>query len=510
MNNSKRILIVGGGTAGWMTANILAYSFQNHNFEITVVESEDIPIIGVGEGSTPALKIFFDCLGISEQEWMPACNATFKCGITFKNWSTKPGFTEYFHPFASHIDGQTLPTFFKHVQARLSGLDVEAHPNQFFLAAKLAEENLTPIPNHNFPFEPTYGYHFDAVLLGQFLRKKAAEKGIKKVVGTVEQVSQHTNGDIKSLTTKDQITLTADLFIDCTGFSSLLSQKTLKTPYISYAPHLFNDAAVAIPSDLEGVLPSQTYSIALRHGWAWKIPLRNRFGNGYVYSSAHCSADEAETELRERLGMLNADVEARHLKMNIGRVEKSWNQNVLAVGLSQGFIEPLEATALLLIQQTVSLFAHYYTEGKFTNAQQGVFNQKINHQFDHTRDYILTHYQTNSREDTEYWLDNRNNPEPISDSLTNLYLCWNSGQNLEEEIRRQQIEGFYPVSSWYCIFTGMGILPPLRSPNPIQSQSKEYDIDKIRDFIHRCSLNFIDHKQYLESQFAPNKKYQVG
>src|SRR5438552_10641483 len=352
----KKIVIVGGGSAGWMTAMIFADALIKKGIEIAVLESPAVGIIGVGEGSTPWLRGFFDKLGIEESEWMPECHATYKCGITFDGWSTKPGFTSYFHPFASMLDNLTMTQFVHNANARLNGADVCAHPNRFFIAARLAEKHMAPKPARSFPFDVWYGYHFDAVLLGQYLHKKAVERGVTYKPCHVEEVKLDERGDIASIRTKEGETIAADFFVDCTGFASLLLQKALGTPYLPFTDNLFNDAAVAMPTPMDESIPSMTVSTAMRHGWAWTIPLTSRYGNGYVYSSAFCSADEAERELREHLGMLDADVEARHLKMKIGRVTQHWNKNCLAVGLSQGFIEPLEATALLFIQRTATAF----------------------------------------------------------------------------------------------------------------------------------------------------------
>src|SRR5260221_1678238 len=316
----KRIVIVGGGSAGWMVALILARSLTPKGVEISVLESPSVGIIGVGEGSTPWLRGFFDGLGIEEAEWMPACHATYKCGITFDGWSTKPGFESYFHPFASMLDNLTMGMFVHNAQARLNGTDVHAHPNRFFISSHLAEGHKAPKPDHNFPFDIWYGYHFDAVLLGQYLHRKALERGVKYRSCHVAEVKLGEKGDIASVTTKEGETIAADFFVDCTGFAGVLIQKALGTPFVSFAENLFNDSAIAIPTPIGESIPSQTISKALRHGWMWKIPLTNRFGNGYVYSSPFVSPDEAERELRETLGLLHSQQEARHLTMKIGRV----------------------------------------------------------------------------------------------------------------------------------------------------------------------------------------------
>ena len=497
----QKILVVGGGTAGWMAAHILNFSLKRHNFEISVIESPDIQPIGVGEGSTPALKLFFDKVGIPEKEWMPACNATYKCGITFKGWSTKPGFEEYFHPFAAPLDTQTLPWFIHNVHARLKGMNVEARPSQFFLSSYLAMNNLAPVTDKP-PLAVPYGYHFDSTLVGRLLKDKGLERGITLISDTVTDATQQENGSIDQLITKEGNTYKADLYVDCTGFRSLLSQVTLETSFQSYSAELFNDAAVAMPSAVGNSIPSETVSTALSNGWAWRIPLTNRFGNGYVYSSKYCSADQAETELREHLGLLEHETEARHLKMKVGRVEKSWNKNVLAVGLSQGFIEPLEATALHLIQQTVSLFAHHYIQGEFSNEQEAVFNKSINENFDRTKDYIVAHYQTNSRDDTEYWRDNRDNRQQTSQSLSDIHQCWLEGEDLGAEVLRQKIENFYPVSSWYCLFAGMGLFADENKLTLPKQGDDSFSLTQVNNFLVQCAQHFQDHKLALAKYLA--------
>src|SRR5712672_2343425 len=359
----RKIVIVGGGTAGWMTALIFARSFLPRGVEITLVESPTVGTIGVGEGSTPWLRGFFDSLGIEEAEWMPACHATYKCGISFDGWSTKPGFTSYFHPFASMLDNLTMTQFVHNADARVNGAQLHAHPNRFFIAARLAAGRLAPKAAEHFPFDIWHGYHFDSVLLGQFLHKKALQRGVRYRTAHVTRANLDSEGAIASVATAEGETLCADIFVDCSGFAGLLIDQALKTPFVSFAENLFNDAAIAIPSPIGESLPSETVSTALKAGWAWKIPLTSRFGNGYVYSSQFCTPDAAEFELREHLGLLESPIPARHLKMKVGRVTKHWNKNCLALGLSQGFIEPLEATALLFIQQTAAAFVEVLEKG---------------------------------------------------------------------------------------------------------------------------------------------------
>jgi 2-polyprenyl-6-methoxyphenol hydroxylase-like FAD-dependent oxidoreductase len=502
----RRILVVGGGSAGWMTALILARSLIEQGVEITLVESPTVGIIGVGEGSTPWLRGFFDSLGIEEAEWMPECHATYKCGITFDGWSTKPGRGSYFHPFASMLDNLTMTQFVSNTDARIRGADVCADPDRFFIAARLAAKNLAPKPDEHFPFDIWHGYHFDAVLLGQFLQKKALQRGVRHQTAHVTQANLNEQGAIASVSTREGTTIGADLFVDCSGFAGLLINQALKTPFVSFSENLFNDAAVAMPTPIGDTVPSETVSTAMRHGWAWKIPLTSRFGNGYVYSSQFCSADQAETELRQRLGLLDSDTPARHLKMRIGRVTQHWNKNCVAVGLSQGFIEPLEATALLFIQQTATAFVDCLEQGDLSDAAQARFNARVNEHFEGTRDYIVTHYKTNSRSDTEYWRANAANLN-LSEPLKQLLNLWMSGNSIAPVVRKQTLGRGYPVFSWYSIMAGMGIFPDAKDLHPPTAQEVTYGVAEIDNLLERSAANYRDHREVL-SNIPPRRKGQ--
>ena len=486
----KKIIILGGGTAGWMTAIKMANGWKRHRIKIELLESPDIGAIGVGEGSTPVMKHFFDTLQIAEEEWMPQCDATFKNGITFKGWSTELGFEQYFHPFPSGVDDKTIAAFEFNTLLRRKGFNVEAHPNRFFLMSKLAEEHKSPIPHENFPFEQEYGYHFDSIKLGNFLRNKAIEKGVVHTETLVNEVLLDENGNINCLVSKTGERYSAELFIDCSGFASVLLGKTLKVRYKSFKENLFNDSAVAIPTPVKEYLPTETISTALSYGWAWRIPLTNRFGNGYVYSSDYCSTDQAETELRSHLGLLDSDVQARHLKMKVGRYEKHWHKNCVAIGLSQGFIEPLEATAIQFILNTIQEFITAIELGDFSNKNQMAFNNNINHAFEHIRDYVVLHYKLNSRTDTEYWKDCRDDT-PITESLQKILTCWASNADMESELRNQKIDQYFRAISWNHILAGMDAFPLSQEKlRVLPKELERYNLQQIDEFIRRCSLNF--------------------
>ena len=498
----KNIVILGGGTAGWMTANLLQKKWRQRGIQISVVESPDIGIIGVGEGSTPLLKEFFDSLEISESEWMPQCNATYKNGISFNDWSTVPGYESYFHPFPCSLDFATFGFLYKYTELRRKGADVLAHPNRFSLMAGLTERKLAPLPAENFPFHFQYGYHFDSVLIGKFLREKAKESGVSHIEATVEKVEQESDGSIKSLLLNTGQILSGDFFVDCSGFASILLQKTLKVPFVSFAENLFNDSAVAIPTDIETEIPAETLSTALSNGWAWKIPLTNRFGNGYVFSSKYCSPDEAETELRSHLNILESDVEARHLKMKVGRVQETWAKNCVAVGLSQGFIEPLEATALQFVYSTIEQFSQALEEGNFSGKNRDEFNARMNANFEGVRDYIVLHYKTNSRSDSQYWIDNREN-QKISDNLRAMIECWYAIEDTQEALTRLNIGSYYSQRSWTCLLAGVGVFPKQENlviPDKEKVGMAMKDLKYVDDFIKGCSLNFKSHGKLLSKQ----------
>lgn len=502
MTKPLSIVVLGGGTAGWMAANLMAKRWGKRNFDIRVIESPDIGIIGVGEGSTPQLKAFFDKIGVSESEWMPQCNATYKTGITFKAWSAIPGFEDYFHPFPARTDRDIAQAFVYNCFLRRENLDVDVSPNTYFLPAYLATQKLGPIPSENFPFPVSYGYHFDSHLVGEFLRNKAKEFGVETIQDNIADVRLNKRGDIAALISTSGDEYHADFFIDATGFKSLLLQQALKVEFDSFKENLFNDSAVVLPTPCDKAVNSQTIATAMQHGWRWDIPLTHRTGNGYVYSADFCSANDAEMELRQALGMLESDVEARHLKMRVGQVREHWSRNCLAVGLSQGFIEPLEATALHLVQETVERFMRCFERGEFQTTHQNEFNQSIRARFEGIRDYIVCHYKVNSRADSEYWIANRDN-QNLSESLQSLLQVWQTGGDLSIEVERQSIGEYYSTLSWHCLLAGYGIFPHDQALKTGDVRMTRFDVHAVQDFNRRCAMNFAPHASQLSALKGP-------
>ncbi|MEH6609001.1 MAG: tryptophan halogenase family protein [Halioglobus sp.] len=504
-NAPKHIVIVGGGSAGWMTASLMQHAWAEHGTKFTLIESSDIGIIGVGEGSTPYMREFFRTLDIPESEWMPACNATYKCGISFPEWSTKPGFTDYFHPFFSQFDLKTGNAFFHNCGLRRRGSEVPAHPDDFFVSAALARDCRSPVPLDTLPFEPDYAYHFDAGLLGTFLKQRMLKLGLHHVIDNVEQVILDNQGNIDSLRTARSGDLDGDLFIDCSGFAGLLINKSLNAEFLTFNSNLFNDRAVAIATqiDTEQPIVSQTRSVALKHGWAWNIPLTSRWGNGYVYSSDFISEDQAEAELRSELGDAALNSDARHLKMRVGRLKEHWLKNCLAIGLSQGFIEPLEATALMLVQYSVQRFIEDFSRGSFTDQHRDEFNNEVNALFEGVRDYVVSHYQNNSREDSEYWVANRENSN-ISDNLAAIFHAWDEGLDFEAALTDHAHALVYLRPSWYCLLAGMGRFPTTLGPPARNTQTAP--ADQARRYCEHTARRFCGHREQLMRTYGESWK----
>ncbi len=487
MKQLKTIAIVGGGTAGWLAANLMAKRWQNKDIIINVIESPDIGTIGVGEGSTPTLKRFFELMEIPESEWMPACHATYKVNINFKNWSPASKIDSYSHPFISQLDTFSEQPFYANNFARRMGQQVETLPDKFLFNGWLAEHNLAPITPKNFPFRIEYGYHFDSACLGLYLRAKALEMGVNHIQARVQDVELHPDKSIARLHTEQGLLIEADFYVDCSGFKSLLMQGALGVEFNEFHSNLFNDSAVVIGTEAHPQMPVETVSTALSNGWVWRIPLTNRTGNGYVYSSQFISKNDAELELRQHLGLVNTDVEARHLGMRVGQVAKHWSKNCIAIGLAQGFIEPLEATALHLTQIATEMFIDHFEKGNFSNQHQADYNREMTERFERVRDYIVAHYKLNTREDTEYWKANRD-ITALSDSLLHILNAWYKKNDLSKEISRQGIDSHFGATSWHCLLAGYGVFPAVTQKTI--APTDYFEERKIQQLFAGCILNF--------------------
>jgi hypothetical protein len=475
-----------------MTASLMHRRWAEQGTQISLIESKDVGIVGVGEGSTPQLKAFFDEIGVSESEWMPRCNATYKAGIEFAGWSDKPGYERYFHPFPTDIDHFTQAKLFYATRARRTGRDVPAHPDSFFVPTRIARDGRAPLAPPNFPFFVSYGYHFDAHLIGAFLGEIGVRRGIRHIDARIASVEFDEHGGVKALVADDGRRFEADFFVDASGFRAAIIEGALKERHRPFAENLFNDRAVVAPtSHGQGALHACTRSTAMPAGWLWRIPLTNRAGNGYVYSSRYIDPEDAAAELRAHLG-LPESVEVRHLQMKCGRIERSWVKNCLAVGLAQGFLEPLEATALHIVLATVNAFLDSWEKD-----EREPFNTGIARRYEGIRDYIVCHYRTAQRRDTEYWRD-ATRVDALSDSLKAIITAWFTGADLEQEVRRQNITGYYSPMSWHCMLAGYGNFPDQALMKPPGPDIVKIDMAEVERFVSGCAMNFPSHAEALK------------
>ncbi|MGB3167530.1 MAG: tryptophan halogenase family protein [Alteraurantiacibacter sp.] len=485
------IVVLGGGSAGWITACLLHRRFgQNGNArggKVTVVESPEIGIIGVGEGSTPQLKAMFDMLGIAEAEWMASCNATYKLGIRFTGWSERPGHESYFHPFPGPVDLHSEPGFVQNCALARRGFEVPAHPDDWFLASVLAEQGKSPHPAESFPFAPSYGYHFDAHQLGAFLREWAVARGVEHRSLKVKTVETTRDKTVTALSCEGGERIEGDLFVDCSGFRAMIAQGALGGEYLPFTENLFNDRAVVVPTARVKQFMPQTEAIAMRAGWRWRIPLPSRTGNGYVYSSRHISDEEAAAELLAAVGEVEA--EPRFLKMRVGRMKDSWQGNCLVAGLAQGFIEPLEATALHIVIATALEFADAWEAGGFTAQNRDTFNANIAARYESIRDYIVAHYRLNQRTDTQYWQDNGAN-QLLSDQLKAMVTAWFTHKDMAAaNAAAYRIPAYAPLS-WHCLMAGYGTFPPVAKMQALPPNARAADVAETRAMLEACARNF--------------------
>ncbi len=465
----RDVLIVGGGTAGWMTAAYLVKAF-GQAVKITLVESAKIQKIGVGEATTPNLqKILFDFLEIPEQEWMKAVNGSYKVGIKFINWRKRePGAppNHFYHPFGvlPTIKGTPLPQYWFHMtKGRGEAVDYACFHEPVLLDAKRSPRFMDG--SHSM----IAAWHFDAHLVADYLMKWATARGVQRILAEIEQVKLDAQGAIGSVETADGLALSADFYVDCSGFRGLLINQALGEPFIQMKNQLFCDSAVAapIPHDDEklGIEP-YTSSIAMKAGWTWKIPMLGRFGSGYVYASDFASQEEATRDFCQLWGLKESVVNFNHIRFRTGRNRRAWVKNCVSIGLSSCFLEPLESTGIYFSAAAIYQLAKYFPTRAFDQTLIDQFNREIEFMYDDSRDFVQAHYFTTTRDDSPFWLANKNELN-LSDSIRQKIALFKAGlpvnppqvdeksyYNIENEFRN-----FWTNGSYYCIFTGMGFLP---------------------------------------------------
>jgi Tryptophan halogenase len=407
------ITIVGGGTAGWLAAAFLV-RFMNLRTEekptkVTLIESPNVPTIGVGEATVPTMVSLLASLGISEKEFFKRCNTTFKLGVRFSNWNHDASGNpmSFYHPFET-------------VNTQLAGQNPVYHFNKyggppgrenidscFSVCVAAIEKKLGPkgLEHGDYEKHMNYAYHLDAGRFAEFLKEVSIERGVNHILDDVEDVELDERGFISALQLQRQGRRPVDLVVDCTGFRGVIINKVMKVPFHDYSKYLLNNRALAVQiphRDVENIEPCTT-STALGAGWVWRVPLYNRIGTGYVFSNHFRTDDEAMTEFLSHLGEDGKNAEPRAIPVRVGRMERAWEKNCIAIGLSAGFIEPLESTAIYMIDNFVKLLLLNFPDKDFAPHLAKRFNEDTKCMMEDIRDFIILHYLANNRQDSEYW-----------------------------------------------------------------------------------------------------------
>lgn len=489
----KSLVILGGGSAGWMAAALLATRF-NGKIHITLVESDTIGIIGVGEATVPWIRRYLEDIQLTEQEFMRATHATFKLGIDFVDWY-QPG-TSYFHPFGG-FGSQIGKIPFHHLWARLQNLGNLTAFERYNIGTHLARSGRFALPNAA-PDAPegarfNYAFHFDASRFALLLSDLAQQRGVKRIEGKVKEVKQHPDlGHVESLHLEDGTRIEGDFFIDCSGFTGLLIEKTLATGYLDWSRWLPCNRALAMPCSRSDEIPSYTRSLAQSAGWQWRIPLQHRDGNGYVYANDFISDQDAHTALQNNLAGPALDA-PRLIKFTTGTRAQTWNKNVFALGLASGFLEPLESTSLYLVQSGIEVLYKYFPR-RLTDcaALSKRANQLMMENQERLRDFLIAHYALNQRVGEPFWDYCRNMPLP--DSLTEKLESFKLTASLDLDDR-----DFFKLNSWLAILTGNQQLPHYWHPDadqyPAASLAKE--LENIHHAMSNAAQQAQLHQQFL-------------
>lgn len=460
----RQILIVGGGTAGWITAGYLAKALNAaspEGVQITLVESAEIGILGVGEGTFPTIRKTLMRIGVDEAEMLRECDATLKQGAKFAHWRFTPGTEKgrpdhYMHPFAvtSARGGlDLLPYWLLGVDGSNKNWDEVNTVQKPVSDAARAPKRLVDPP---FAGPLNYAYHFDAAKLATYLRKCAIRSNVKHIIDTVDEVLLTDQGSISGVRTRENGILSADLFVDCTGFRAELIGKTLGVPYKSCRDVLFCDSALAmqVPYDRPDTpIPSYTISTAHEAGWTWDIGLHHRRGIGHVYSSDHTDDARAEDVLRRYIGPAAEGLEARKLRFSAGYREVNWSKNCVAIGLSSGFFEPLEATGIIFAEVAAVMLANLFPWNNSFETSAKQFNELMLKRYERALDFIKLHYCLTERRDSQFWIDNAD-PKTTPDSLHELLERWR--YRIPEDLDTDPKIDIFSAASWQYVLYGMG------------------------------------------------------
>ncbi len=478
----KNIVILGGGSAGWMTAAALSSLLNPKDVSITLVESDQIGTIGVGEATIPDIINFNRLLGIKEDEFMKATQATFKLGIEFVDWRRKGDV--YIHPFGSHgVDMNGIDFHHYWLHSRAGG---NPHPiGNYSMCAVAASHNRFALPDPNpqsVRSHIRYAYHFDATLYARFLRQYAELRGVRRVEGKVEEVIQAADsGDVTGLKLDNGELISGELFFDCTGFSALLLEKTLGVPYKDWSHWLPCDSAQAVACSHAGPLGPYTRSTARSSGWQWRIPTQQRTGNGHIYSGAFMSDDEAASILVQNLDgdMIGSP---RKISFKAGHRQTFWSKNCIAIGLSAGFLEPLESTSIYLIQEGISRFIALFPDATMPGIVRDEYNRHMRTEFEQVRDFIILHYSATERDDSAFW--NYCRTMSLPDSLRHkIELFREAGRAFRYD------DELFAKASWIAVFLGQGVIP--KSYDPIVGNLPHGSVSESLESMRTAMINEV-------------------
>jgi tryptophan halogenase len=495
MNTLRDIVIVGGGTAGWMAAGALAKCVGTQQHRITLIESEEIGTVGVGESTIPPIQLFNKLLGIDEDEFVRETNATFKLGIEFVDWR-RLGHS-YFHNFG--LLGADLRTGISFIQYWLRWAQSGGDPDQLRFsaeaqAARAGKFGRTPASQGGNQPNVNYAFQFDASTYAAYLRRYSERRGVVRKEGKVVDVRQNgETGLVEAVDMADGSTVRGDFFIDCSGFRGLLIEQVYKAGFEDWSQWLPNDRAAAVPAERMAQPTPFTLAQARDAGWQWRIPLQHRTGNGYVFCSNYISDDEASAQLMESLGETPL-ADPKVLRFKAGRRKAHWVKNVLALGLSSGFLEPLESTSIHLVQAAITKFLDYFPQREPDPILIDRFNEEMRFQYETIRDFIIAHYKVTEREDTEFWryCKHMSIPDTLAEKIE-LFM-------MRGEVKPRWADIFSEVS-WFAILYGQGLVPTGHHPlaDAMSEDDLELTLSRIRSAIRQRVDGLPLHGDFIRS-----------
>jgi tryptophan halogenase len=493
----RKIVIVGGGTAGWMTAAALSKVLGRDYASITLIESDDIGIVGVGEATIPQIGIYNRMLGLDENDFVRQTKGSFKLGIEFVDW-TRLGH-RYFHPFGKYgidMEGVSFHAYWQRLRQAGSGADIA----DYSLMATAAKQNkfMRPFDAGDSPLSQiAYAFHFDAGLYSLYLRSLAEQWGVVRREGKIVNVNQRSeDGFIASVDLEDGGSVDGELFIDCSGFRGLLINQTLNVDFVDWSEWLPCDRAVVVPcAGVEEITP-YTRSTARAAGWQWRIPLQHRIGNGYVHCSEYVSEDEAMATLLDNLdGEPLAD--PRTIRFTTGHRKKYWHKNCVAIGLASGFMEPLESTSIWMIQTGIARLLSNFPSTAFSQVDIDRYNRVIIEETEYIRDFLILHYHATERDDTAFWDYCRNMriPERLDEKMR---IYRNSGRTFREN------DELFNDTSWFAVLTGQYGMP--NSYDPVADLLEFDETRKRLEQIRTATANSADymtgHREFIRQNCA--------